>query len=128
MRSITFEVIECRPTECRFFKNPKEIILQQSRFQKLQDHLGKWADETFGPRTPESLLCHLKDEIDEIVADPKDEHEWADALQLLTDAYRLATGNTTEHLLDACFEKLEINKNRTWNAPDENGCFKHVKP
>jgi len=98
-----------------------------SKFQKLQNELGEWADTTFGPRTVESLLNHLREELDEVIADPIDEHEWADCLQLLIDAYRLATGNTTEHLLDACFEKLEINKNRTWNAPDENGIFKHVK-
>ena len=99
----------------------------RSKFQKLQDELGQWADKTFGPRTPISLLHHLKEEVIELMETPHDESEWADCLTLLIDSYRLQTGKTTDHLLDACFEKLEINKNRTWQEPDENGVCRHIK-
>lgn len=99
----------------------------KSKFQKLQDELGQWADETFGPRTPLSLLHHLKEEVGELMDAPHDESEWADCLTLLIDSYRLQTGKNTDQLIDACFEKLDINKQRTWNAPDENGISRHIK-
>jgi hypothetical protein len=98
-----------------------------SRFQQLQNELGEWADATFGPRTPESLLAHLRTEIDEIIECPTDEHEWADAFQLLVDSYRLATGNDTEQLLTSAFEKLVINKSRSWHPPNELGISHHIK-
>jgi NTP pyrophosphatase (non-canonical NTP hydrolase) len=98
-----------------------------SRFQKLQNELGQWADATFGFRTPESLLNHLIEEVGEVREALTDESEWADCLTLLIDSYRLATGHTTNDLLDACFAKIEVNKKRTWNAPDENGISRHIK-
>lgn len=119
-------------------KSPKVSIVEKlenywfnpdspSKFQRLQDELGQWADATFGFRTPESLLNHLIEEIGEVKETPTDESEWADCLTLLIDSYRLATGHNTDHLLDACMTKLEINKQRTWNAPDENGISRHIK-
>lgn len=106
---------------------PKESVMYNSKFQQLQDELGEWADSTFGPRTAESLLNHLREELDEVIADPTDEHEWADCLQLLIDAYRLATGNSTDKLLDSSFQKLEILKTRKWHPADENGIVRHIK-
>jgi NTP pyrophosphatase (non-canonical NTP hydrolase) len=99
----------------------------RSKFQKLQDELGQWADATFGPRTPHSLLHHLHEEVGELMEAIHDESEWADCLTLLIDSYRLATGKNTDDLLKACFEKLEINRQRTWNEPDHNGVCRHVK-
>lgn len=114
--------------DVRSWKSVADIISKcKSRFQRLQDELGEWADATFGFRTPESLLAHLRTEIEEIIECPTDEHEWADALTLLTDSYRLATGNDTDKLLTACFEKLEINKGRSWHPPDEEGISRHIK-
>lgn len=98
-----------------------------SRFQQMQNELGQWADATFGDRTPQSLLRHLEHEIEEVCENPKDELEWADCLTLLVDAYRLATGHNTEHLLDACFEKIAINKQRKWSPPNEDGVCFHIR-
>jgi hypothetical protein len=33
----------------------------------------------------------------------------------------------SDELLTACFNKLEINKNRVWGKPDENGVVEHIK-
>ena len=98
-----------------------------SEFQRLQNELGQWADTTFGNRTPHSLLHHLHEEVGELMDAIDDESEWADCLTLLIDSYRLATGKNTDDLLKACFEKMEINKKRTWSEPDKKGICRHVK-
>jgi len=95
--------------------------------QKLQDELGKWSDETFGAsRSPIGSINHMKEECDELLEDPYDLYEYADVLHLLLDSVRKA-GYTTEDLMMAAWNKLEVNKNRTWGEPDEFGVVRHIK-
>lgn len=98
-----------------------------TRLQEFQDALGKWSDETFGAdRGPEGPLNHLKEEIAEIIADPSDAFEFADAFMLLLDAARKA-GFNTDDLLYYGEAKLKINKQRTWSPVDEDGVSRHIK-
>lgn len=120
------------------------------KLQDFMDEKGRWADATFGrgqPRSPLGPLHHLKQEIDELIAeienyyfvlkhtDGEEElapfqeavrYEFADAHMLLLDAERLF-GITAEMDLIYMQRKLEINKNRTWGSPDENGVINHIK-
>ena len=93
----------------------------------LQEIAGEWSDQTFGTnRAPQGSLNHLLKEVNEALKEPYNKEEYADCLLLLLDAARLA-GIDADTLLLAGFQKLEINKKRTWGAPDENGIAEHVR-
>ena len=84
-------------------------------FQKKQ---GRWAANTFGDQTTEEKLRHLIKEIREIMDDPQDVVEYADALSLLLDAARLQ-GISASEIVRAARKKLDVNKRRTWTKnPD----------
>jgi len=90
-----------------------------------------WQKETFGQSTSLSKLAHLKQELKELKSDVKNNakgkrHEFADCLFLLFGAAH-AEGMTYEDICDSLDEKLEINKNRVWGKPDENGVVNHIK-
>lgn len=99
---------------------------EKDRWQAMQDDIGAFTEYVFGKSTPEAKLAHLAEEVQEVMADPSDAHEWADCMILLLDAARKA-GFTTDDLYDAVVEKMKINKTRKWQAPDENGVVRHVK-
>jgi hypothetical protein len=97
------------------------------RLQQLQDEIAEWSDATFGNGRPPAIpLHHLAKEVQELIAAPHDQMEYADCLILLLDAYRMAGGNT-EDLLNACDKKLKINRKRVWGIPDENGVVEHIR-
>lgn len=97
------------------------------RIQQLQDEIANWSDATFGPGRPANIpLHHLAKEVRELLEMPDDRMEYADCLILLLDAFRM-TGGNAEDLIDACYEKLEINRNRRWGTPDENGVVEHIR-
>ena len=76
----------------------------------------EWSQKTFGldkERGPIGPLKHLEKEIQEVLKNIRDIEEYADCLFLIFDATRRA-GFTLEGLIDACFIKLEKNKNRKW--------------
>lgn len=91
-------------------------------FQKTQ---GKWAAETFGDQTSVEKLRHLHKEVDEIIDDPQDVTEYADALSLLLDAARLQ-GITAENIVVAAWLKLQVNQQRTWTR-NPDGTFSGSK-
>lgn len=92
--------------------------------QLFKDH-AEFSDKTFGEnRGPLGPLNHLKQEVLEVIAEPKKHSEYADCLLLLIDAYR-SIGGTHQTLINAAFDKLEVNKNRTWSKPDVNGVYNH---
>ncbi len=98
-----------------------------TRIQKLQNEIAEWSDATFGSdRPPTRPLHHLAKEIQEVIAKPDDQVEYADCLILLLDAYRMAGGNTDE-LIETAFHKLMVNKQRDWGTPDENGVVEHIR-
>jgi len=121
------------------------------RIQNLQDDIKKWSDGAFGMhRTAAPMAYHLKIEIDELI-DALNElyqgtysnsstqngidlvaakyrrirFELADCLMLLIDCASHAQINM-DSLISATEEKLEINKNRKWGTPDENGVVEHI--
>ena len=106
--------------------------------QKLMEDIQEWSDSVFGEwqRNP-AIIYHLKEEVDELIAvfengvvtqAEKDElkMEFADCLMLLVDSASHAF-LTANELLIATRKKLEINKLRKWNKPDENGVIEHIK-
>lgn len=121
----------------------------EKRIQTLQDDIKQWSDETFGAhRTGKPIAHHLKKEIDEVIdaievleekiythkGDVREEYwkgytrvkfELADCFTLLLDVAAHENINVSD-LLDASEEKLEINKNRKWGNPDENGVVEHI--
>jgi hypothetical protein len=98
-----------------------------SRIQQLQNEIAIWSDSTFGADRPAYIpLHHLSKEIQELIASPRDNMEYADCLILLLDAYRM-TGGNADGLIETCFEKLEINRKREWGKPDENGVVEHIR-
>lgn len=101
--------------------------MELSKIQVLQNQLGEWSDSTFGLRRPPiAPLAHLVKELGELLECPADRMEYADCLMLLLDAYRM-TGRSADDLVQACYEKLEINKQRKWGEPDEHGVVEHIR-
>ncbi len=98
-----------------------------TRIQQLQNEIANWSDATFGAKRPATRpLNHLAKEIRELIEAPEDRMEYADCLILLLDAYRMA-GGSADDLIEACYQKLEINKEREWGKPDENGVVEHIR-
>lgn len=77
--------------------------------------VAEWSEKTFGSRGPIGSLKHLKKEIDEILADPTDKVEFADAQILLFDAAWRA-GISHDELFQIAFDKMEVNRDRIYPA------------
>lgn len=112
--------------------------------QEFMNQTAKWSDQTFSEgkfiRTRSiPIMHHLKKEVDEAInalqkhyehpsieSFEKAKYEIVDCFTLICDC---AThfGCNADELLTACFNKLEINKNRVWGKPDENGVVEHIK-
>lgn len=98
-----------------------------SRIQQLQDKIANWSDSTFGSGRPATTpLHHLAKEVSELIEAPDDRMEYADCLMLLLDAYRMS-GGSADDLVEACYQKLEINQQRKWGKPDKNGVVEHIR-
>jgi len=96
------------------------------RWQQLQDEIGIFTEKTFPNATAKSKALHLAEEAHEAAADPADVLEWADCMILLLDGARKA-GFSTNDIHRAVLKKMEINKQRAWNAADKDGVVRHVK-
>jgi len=96
------------------------------RWQQLQDDIGVFTEKTFPGATARSKALHLAEEAHEAADDPADVIEWADCMILLLDGARRA-GFSTDALFEAVQRKMKINKERTWNAADKDGIFRHAK-
>lgn len=100
-----------------------------TRFEEFADAQADWSRATFGSddvRGPVGPLKHLAKEVGECLSDPTDRMEYADLLFLVLDASRRAKIPANE-LLDLCFEKLAINKARTWSKPTNDDPVEHVR-
>ena len=88
----------------------------------LQRAVGEWADGAFPHATPETIVAHLRDEVNGELAPEADPDEAADCLLLLLH-YAHKRGFS---LIDAALDKFEVNRNRRWAVPDARGVSTHL--
>jgi hypothetical protein len=79
----------------------------------------------FPQSTVQSLLKHLRKEVDEVMKNPQDDSEWADLVILLLGAAWRAQ-RTPWDLMHYAHEKMHINETREWpSEPDADGIYHH---
>lgn len=93
--------------------------------QGLMVAVDQWTSCTFGAQPTVSYLGKLGEEVYELSLDPTNRLEFADCLILLLKAAVLA-GYNAQDLIDAGFEKLEINKKRQWMLTKSGLFYHHV--
>ncbi|QET14535.1 DUF550 domain-containing protein [Klebsiella pneumoniae] len=86
----------------------------------------EWSQTTFGNVGPIGPLKHLSKEALEAATEPGDLSEWADMQFLMWDAQRRA-GITDEQITQAMFDKLAVNKRRSWPEPKDGEPRLHIK-
>lgn len=89
----------------------------------LQSEVGSWADETFPHSTPETIVFHLRDEVDSELTPEAEPEEAADVLLLLLHYAHKRDFD----LISAAQEKFEVNRSRHWGEPDERGVSVHIE-
>jgi NTP pyrophosphatase (non-canonical NTP hydrolase) len=89
----------------------------------LAQQIREFGAATFPTSTPESTAEHLRREVVEILADPTNGEEQADAFFLLVQLARVSGNDLAVEVA----RKLEINKARTWKPADHLGVVEHVK-
>lgn len=94
--------------------------------EQIRNEHAEWSRLTFGEVGPIGPLKHLAKEALEAADAPGDLHEWADMQFLLWDAQR-AAGITDEQITQAMIEKLEVNKARQWQKPEDGEPRFHIK-
>lgn len=83
-------------------------------FVQFIDDLADWQEETFGSSTDISgVLAHIRKELVEVKESPDDISEYADLIILTLDAARRRGFLGTE-IVNACYKKALINRNRQW--------------
>lgn len=87
-----------------------------------------WSAKTFGVRPPSGPIAHLKAECDEIIAEPLDITEYADAYLLLQDGAARA-GFKMSEIFRAAQAKHVVNTERDWGGGEANelGFTEHKK-
>lgn len=90
-----------------------------------------WQNNTFTQATALSKIAHLRQEIEELADDIKNNNpnqnlEFADCFILLFGAANSA-GMSYQNIIDAINQKMEINYQRHWGKPNEDGVVNHVK-
>jgi NTP pyrophosphatase (non-canonical NTP hydrolase) len=90
-----------------------------------------WQKNTFKQATPLSKIAHLRQEIEELAIDIKNNNpnqnlEFADCFILLFGAANSA-GMSYQNIIDAINQKMEINYQRKWGKPNEDGVVNHLK-
>jgi len=78
-------------------------------------NFAKFGDD--GPRT-ERIVNHIKSELEEVLADPKDILEWVDVM-LFAWQGALRAGHSPEEIVDGVVEKMAKNKHRHWFSARE---------
>ena len=87
-----------------------------------------WSAKVFGVRPPSGPIAHLKAECDEIIAEPLDITEYADAFLLLQDGAARA-GFKMSEIFKAAQAKHLVNERRDWGdgEANEQGFTEHKK-
>jgi NTP pyrophosphatase (non-canonical NTP hydrolase) len=90
-----------------------------------------WQNNTFMQATALSKIAHLRQEIEELADDIKNNNpnqnlEFADCFILLFGAANSA-GMSYQKIIESINQKMEINYHRQWGKPNEDGVVNHVK-
>jgi hypothetical protein len=104
------------------------MLTDLEKFNRFIKERDEFSFSTFGKpevRGPIYPLRHLQVEVQELMDNPDDPMEWADCFLLLLDAAR-RKGYSVDDLVDFGLQKLEINRNRTWEK-QSNGVYFHKK-
>ena len=89
-----------------------------------QDNVGKWAETTFPKSDEESVIAHLRDEVNNELHPGCDVEELADCVLLLLHLAH----KKGEPLVQAMRIKHGINQRRKWaTEKNEKGFFPHVE-
>ncbi len=91
----------------------------------------EWQKRTFSESTSLSKISHLKQELEELITELKDESEnrkleFADCFLLLFGAAS-ADGMSYEDICNCINDKMKINYQRNWGKPDSDGVVNHLK-
>lgn len=105
-----------------------------NRLNGLIDQIIIWQNDTFPSATAKSKLLHLREEIEELLMEINNpnmciedlESEFADCFLLLFGAAN-KIGFTLKDIQRIMSEKLNKNKMRNWQEPDENNVYRHIK-
>ncbi len=92
--------------------------------QEFINRHARWAEVKFPDETVEHKLIHLKKEVDEVIACPKDLHEWADVTMLLFNALHRSNYNFAQ-LFMAMEEKFIICQQRKKWKKTVDGDYQH---
>src|SRR5689334_13258780 len=97
-----------------------------SLFDYIDAHK-RWSHATFGKdnRTT-GIIKHIADELNEILDNPKDPHEWADIIILAIDG-AVSEGIEPDVLTGALLSKQAINLRRKWPDPVPGEPTFHIK-
>lgn len=105
------------------------MTLGVEEFDEFWREKNSWSAEAFGQRSergPIGPLKHLKKEVEEALAAPDDPMEIVDCFFLVTDA-AWRQGLSLEKFMKLCWQKLAINKGRTWPKPEKDEVSEHVR-
>jgi ParB-like chromosome segregation protein Spo0J len=91
-------------------------------WKEFAEFVEQWGQKTFPDATPDSVASHLMEEARELDAHPGAMDEAADCLLLLIQL----ADRQGESLLEAARRKMQVNLERTWGEPEENGVVHHV--
>ncbi|MFZ4797185.1 MAG: dATP/dGTP pyrophosphohydrolase domain-containing protein [Bacteroidia bacterium] len=91
----------------------------------------QWQNKTFKKATALSKIAHLKEEIEELVIDLQNNNiskkqEFADCFILLFGA-AASDGMTYEDICNEIDLKMEINHQRKWGKPNDDGVVNHIR-
>jgi NTP pyrophosphatase (non-canonical NTP hydrolase) len=98
-------------------------------FDGFQHEVGAWAERTFPQATPQSIVAHLRREVEELAASThlgppeEEEREAGDCLLLLLHLAH----KRGYRLLLAAHDKHAANQARTWGEPDAEGVVQHIR-
>lgn len=110
--------------------------MKKGSWMDFLEQKNQWSIQTFGSREsrgPKGPLLHLKKELDEEILNDLYNLSTEELLEELVDCIFLVTeaayraGFNPKQILKACWDKLEKNKKRKWNAPTSDEPVEHVR-
>lgn len=93
----------------------------------IRARISEFSNTKFGKRPYTAPLYHMTKEVLEAI-DSGEPEEYADILLLLLDSWsKRFPGISTDELLRAAEEKIEVLWTRKYGEPDENGVYEHIR-